>query len=85
MRKIAGFILVEYGFSALTMQRGSIAAARFAGAVRCGAVSARNFVTDPLVVVEVLSPSIMDNGRDEKLMFYKWQPILRHIILVYQD
>jgi Uma2 family endonuclease len=53
--------------------------------VRCGRLGTRNFITDPLVVVEVLSPSTMDVDRGEKLQFYKAQPTLRHIALVYQD
>jgi Uma2 family endonuclease len=53
--------------------------------VRCGRISTRNFITDPLVVVEVLSPSTIDVDRGEKLQFYKAQPTLRHIALVYQD
>ena len=31
--------------------------------VRCGRLGTRNFITDPLVVVEVLSPSTMDVDR----------------------
>ena len=53
--------------------------------VRCGRVGTRNFITDPLVVVEVLSPSTIDVDRGDKLRFYKAQPTLRHIVLVYQD
>jgi len=53
--------------------------------VRCGPASLRSFVTDPLVVVEVLSPSTIDTDRGEKLRFYKRLPTLRHIVLVYQD
>ncbi len=53
--------------------------------VRCGPASARNYVTDPLVVVEVLSPSTMDTDRGGKLAFYKRLPTLRHIVLFYQD
>jgi Uma2 family endonuclease len=53
--------------------------------VRCGRVGTHNFITDPLVVVDVLSPSTIDVDRGEKLRFYKAQPTLRHIVLVYQD
>jgi Uma2 family endonuclease len=53
--------------------------------VRCGRLGTRNFVTDPLVVVEVLSPSTMDVDRGDKVCFYKALPTLRHIVLVYQD
>jgi len=53
--------------------------------VRCGPSGGRNFITDPLVVVEVLSPSTIDVDRGEKLSFYKRLPTLRHIAFVYQD
>ena len=53
--------------------------------VRCGMVEDRNYVTDPLIVVEVLSPSTMDNDRGDKLRFYKRVPTLAHIVLLYQD
>jgi Uma2 family endonuclease len=53
--------------------------------VRCGPIGSRNFVTDPLVVVEVLSPSTMDADRGEKLRFYKALPTMRHIVFIYQD
>ena len=53
--------------------------------VRCGRLGTRNFITDPLVVVEILSPSTIDVDRGEKLRFYKSLPTLRHIALVYQD
>ncbi len=53
--------------------------------VRCGALQDRNFVTDPLVIVEVLSPSTMDNDRGEKLRFCKSLPTLVHLVLAYQD
>lgn len=53
--------------------------------VRCGPGAARSYVTDPLVVAEVLSPSTMDMDRVEKLRFYKRLPTLRHIVLVNQD
>jgi Uma2 family endonuclease len=55
--------------------------------VQCGPVDqTRNYVTDPLVIVEVLSPNTMDSDRGAKLRFYKTMlPTLRHIVLVYQD
>ena len=53
--------------------------------VRCGPRSARTFITDPLVIVEVLSPSTIDIDRGRKLEFYKSLPTVRHIALVYQD
>jgi Uma2 family endonuclease len=53
----------------------------------CGPVDMRrNYVTNPLVVVEVLSPGNMDFDRGAKLRFYKTAlPMLQHIALVYQD
>ena len=53
--------------------------------MRCGPLVRRNFVTDPLIVVEVLSPSTMDVDRGDKLRFYKRLPTLAHIALAYQD
>lgn len=53
--------------------------------VRCGPFTGRTFITDPLVVVEVLSPSTIDVDRGSKLEFYKSLPTVRHIALVYQD
>jgi Uma2 family endonuclease len=53
--------------------------------VRCGALETTNYITDPLVVIEVLSPSIMDTDRGAKLDFYKSLQTVRHIALVYQD
>ena len=54
--------------------------------VTCGAWSPRRtFITDPTVVVEVLSPSTMDFDRGAKLAFYKALPTLQDIVLVYQD
>lgn len=54
--------------------------------VRCGPASAsRTFITDPVAIVEVLSPSTIDIDRGPKLDFYKSIPTLRHIALVYQD
>ena len=54
--------------------------------VRCGAAATRSTsVTDPIVVIEVLSPSTIDVDRGPKLDFYKSIPTMRHIVLVYQD
>jgi Uma2 family endonuclease len=53
--------------------------------VRCGPRQNQTDLTDPLVVVETLSPSTMDYERGGKLKFYKSLPTLRHIALVYQD
>jgi Uma2 family endonuclease len=43
------------------------------------------YITDPVVVVELLSPSTMDNDRGPKLRFYKALPTVQHIVLVYSD
>jgi Uma2 family endonuclease len=43
------------------------------------------YITDPVVVVEVLSPSTMDNDRGPKLRFYKALPRVQRIVLVYSD
>lgn len=53
--------------------------------VRCGPVENRRWVEDPIVAVEVLSPSTIDFDRGRKLDFYKRLPTLRYISLVYQD
>jgi Uma2 family endonuclease len=54
--------------------------------VRCGVtIGLANFITDPLVIVEVLSPSTMDYDRGDKLDFYKLIPTMRHIVIAYQD
>jgi Uma2 family endonuclease len=52
--------------------------------VRCGAVGSKTYITDPLVVVEVLSPLTIDVDRGPKLDFYKSLPTVRHIAFVYQ-
>ncbi len=54
--------------------------------VRCG-VTARSstFVVDPIIAVEVLSPSTIDFDRGPKLDFYKSFQTMMHIVLVYQD
>jgi Uma2 family endonuclease len=53
--------------------------------VRCGPASKRTYITDPVVIVEVLSPSTIDRDRGAKLAFYKSLPTVEHIALVYQD
>jgi Uma2 family endonuclease len=53
--------------------------------VRCGAAGVGTYITDPLVIVEVLSPSTIDVDRGPKLDFYKSLPTVRHIALIYQD
>jgi Uma2 family endonuclease len=45
----------------------------------------RNYATDPLVIVEVLSPSTMQFDRGEKLRRYQKFESLQHIIVIYQD
>lgn len=42
-------------------------------------------VSDPIVVIEVLSPSTMNLDRGRKLELYRSIPTVRHIFLVYQD
>ena len=53
--------------------------------VRCGAVGAGTYITDPLVIIEVLSPTTIDVDRGPKLDFYKSLPTVRHIAFIYQD
>jgi Uma2 family endonuclease len=53
--------------------------------VRCGAIGTKTYITDPLVVVEVLSPSTIDVDRGPKLDFDKSLPTIRHIAFIYQD
>jgi Uma2 family endonuclease len=55
--------------------------------VRCGPIDGRRrWVSDPIVVIEVLSPSTMADDRGYKLTAYQEQfASLRHIALVYQS
>jgi Uma2 family endonuclease len=53
--------------------------------VRCGPRENKTYITDPIVVVEVLSPSTIDHDRGRKLRFYKDRPTLQHIVLAYPD
>jgi len=53
--------------------------------VRCGASGNNTFITDPIVVVEVLSPSTIDRDRGPKLEFYKNLPTVQHVVLAYAD
>ena len=53
--------------------------------VRCGGRLGRHWITDPVVIVELLSPSTMDFDRGAKLNFYKSLKTLSDIIIVYQD
>ncbi len=42
------------------------------------------FLSDPVLIVEVLSPSTMDFDRGEKLMRYKAMASVQHVMLIYQ-
>lgn len=55
--------------------------------VRCGPPLPRDqrYVSDPLVVVDVLSPSTMQFDRGAKLQRYFKFEGLQHVILLYQD
>lgn len=53
--------------------------------VRGGPLGTKTYITDPILVVEVLLPSIIDFDRGPKLEFYKTLPSLPHIVLAYQD
>ncbi|MFO1149122.1 MAG: Uma2 family endonuclease [Alsobacter sp.] len=55
--------------------------------VRCGPMDGRRrWASDPLVIVEVLSPSTMADDRGDKLQCYLRDfPSLRHVALVDQD
>jgi Uma2 family endonuclease len=55
--------------------------------VRCGPKlpSTQRYASDPLVVVEVLSPSTMQFDRGAKLQRYFNFDSLQHLILLYQD
>ncbi|NJO56276.1 MAG: Uma2 family endonuclease [Rhodospirillales bacterium] len=56
--------------------------------VRCGqtrADPAKNYMTDPLVVIEVLSPSTEETDHLKKVPFYAALPSSRHVVVVSQD
>jgi Uma2 family endonuclease len=54
--------------------------------VRCGPVDdRRRWIADPIVVIEVLSPSTMADDRGYELKTYMTFESLRHLVLVYQD
>ena len=54
--------------------------------VWCGARGGvHTWIDDPVIIVEILSPSTMDFDRGGKLLFYKSLPSLRDIVIVYQD
>jgi Uma2 family endonuclease len=44
-----------------------------------------NTITNPVVVVEVLSPSTADYDRGDKLRHYQTIPSLKHVVLVAYD
>ena len=53
--------------------------------VRCGPHTGKTYITDPVVVVEVLSPPTMSIDRGPKLDFYMSLETTRHVVLAYQD
>ena len=53
--------------------------------MHCGPNRNRTFITDPILIVEVLSRSTFDLDRGPKLGFHKRLTTLQHIALVYQD
>ncbi|WP_406853860.1 Uma2 family endonuclease [Alsobacter sp. KACC 23698] len=54
--------------------------------VRCGpAKETGRWFDDPVVVIEVLSPSTMADDRGYKFKQYQTFPTLRHLVLVYQS
>jgi Uma2 family endonuclease len=53
--------------------------------VRCGPPVQGGYITDPVLVVEVLSPSIAANDRGRRLEFYQTVASLTTILLVYPN
>ncbi len=53
--------------------------------VRCGDPLPDGYVSDPLLVAEVLSPSAMINDRGLKARFYQSIPSLQTLLLIDQD
>lgn len=54
--------------------------------VACGPVEAKSyFANDPVLIVEVLSPSTTDTDKREKLAAYRTISTLREYLIVYQD
>jgi len=53
--------------------------------VRCGPSGNNTFITDPIIIAEVLLPSTLDRDRGPKLEFYKRLPTVQHIVLAYAD
>jgi Uma2 family endonuclease len=54
--------------------------------VRCGPrpPGGPRYLSDPVLIVEVLSPSTMDFDRGEKLRRYKAMASVQHVMLIYQ-
>jgi len=50
----------------------------------CSRDAAQHFTTEPMIVVEVLSPSTEDHDRERKLPFYRALPTLRHIVFIHK-
>jgi Uma2 family endonuclease len=50
----------------------------------CSRNDAQRYTTEPMVVVEVLSPGTEDHDRERKLPFYKALPTLRHIVFIHK-
>ena len=53
--------------------------------VRCGPTLPDGYASDPVLVVEVLSPSTMSRDRGRKTDFYRTVPSLRVFLIVYAD
>jgi Uma2 family endonuclease len=53
--------------------------------VRCGPASNNTYISDPVVIVEILSPSIMGRDRGPKLAFYQALPTVQHVVLAYSE
>jgi Uma2 family endonuclease len=51
-------------------------------AVTCAGLSGRQFVAEPVLIVEVLSPSTAANDRDRKLPDYRMMSSLQDILVV---
>ena len=48
----------------------------------CSRDGAQHYTTEPMIVVEVLSPSTEDHDRERKLPFYRALPTLRHFVFI---
>lgn len=53
--------------------------------VRCGPRIPDGYARDPVIIVEVLSPSTMNNDRGRKAAFYQGLQTLRAYLIVYSD